>query len=82
MQYFFIERKKSMNLQINSFADYEELCRAHDRIKNKESNKRLQEARTLAEMYYAKGKPEIGARILKIAGDLYTMTNTMTKGVV
>jgi hypothetical protein len=68
------------HLPINSYADYQELCQAYDRIKNKKGNEKLQEARKLAESYYAKGKNEIGARILKIAGDAFTM-NQM-KGVI
>ena len=51
----------------------QELSRAFDRIKNAEGNTRLQEARKLAEEQYKKGKPEIGARILKVAGDVFTM---------
>jgi len=59
----------------------QELSRAFDRIKNAEGNTRLQEARKLAEEQYKKGKPEIGARILKVAGDVFTM-NVFKKGLV
>jgi hypothetical protein len=58
-------------LPISTFEDMQELSRAFDRIKNAESNKRLQIARKSAEVFYKNGKPEIGARILNISGKFF-----------
>jgi hypothetical protein len=58
-------------LPISSFEDMQELSRAMDRVRHAKENRTLQEAGTLAEIYFKKGKKEIGNRILKLAGDMF-----------
>ena len=60
-----------MNIQISSFADYQELQRCFDRIKYDELNKDLQVARRRAEYWYKNGEIEMGTQILATASAFF-----------
>ena len=62
-----------MDVQISSFADYQELSRCLDRIKYDALNKDLQQARKRAEYWYKNGDPEMGAQILATASAMFTL---------
>ena len=62
-----------MDVQISSFADYQELSRCLDRIKYDALNKDLQQARKRAEYWYKNGDPEMGASILATASAMFEL---------
>ena len=62
-----------MNVQISSFADYQELQRCFDRIKYDALNKDLQVARKRAEYWYKQGEKEMGDSILATASAFFDL---------
>lgn len=66
-----------MNLPIADYSDYIEvvtiLQRRADQRNNAEANRKLQEARKLAEKYYKIGEVDTGTAILKTASDQFLL---------
>lgn len=65
------------NIPIADYDDYIEvvtiLQRKADQRNNAEANRKLQEARKLAEKYYGIGEIDTGTAILKTASDLFLL---------
>jgi hypothetical protein len=68
-----------MKIQISEYKDYQEYIRGLDRIKNREANAKLLQARKLADHYYQVNEPEIGALILRCASLMFQMEQSIKK---